>query len=133
MGAADGTVRRSRGGPSVRPSDARDVTQLLAALSAGAGATYFFFCGHHARGEGEVGKWCLSQWWPAAFTIDGVSYPTTEHFMMAEKARLFGDGEAVARVLAASDPAAAKQQGRAVRGFDARVWDAERFARVVRG
>mgnify|MGYP000459419431 FL=1 len=38
--------------------------------------------------------------------------------MMAEKARLFGDPETRARILAARTPAEAKKLGRGVKGFD---------------
>ena len=76
---------------------------------------------------------CLSQWFPAAFTVDGIRYATAEHWMMAEKARLFEDGLALARVLAKDDPGAAKAAGRSVRGFDEAVWRRHRFDIVVRG
>ena len=33
----------------------------------------------------------FSQWHPSPFEIDGVRYVTAEQYMMAEKARLFGD------------------------------------------
>ena len=64
-----------------------------------------------------------SQWHPAAFTVDGVRYNRCEQFMMAEKARVFGDADAVAKVLAADDPRQQKSLGRKVRGFDPVVWD----------
>src|SRR5258706_10117137 len=80
-----------------------------------------------------TGPGCLSQWWPAPFTVDGVAYPTAEHWMMAGKARLFRDDQALAAVLAAEDPKAAKAAGRSVRGFDEHAWAAARFDLVVDG
>jgi ribA/ribD-fused uncharacterized protein len=65
--------------------------------------------------------------------VDGVTYPTAEHWMMARKARLFGDDQALAVVLATEDPKAAKAAGRSVRGFDEQAWAAARFALVVPG
>jgi len=62
-----------------------------------------------------------------------VHYPTAEHFMMAEKARLFGDDEARARILKAGSPAAAKKLGRTVRGFTEAAWARARFDIVVAG
>ena len=47
---------------------------------------YLFFWGHRPSKGGTITKSCLSQWWPAAFTIDGNTYPTAEHWMMASKA-----------------------------------------------
>jgi ribA/ribD-fused uncharacterized protein len=102
-------------------------------MRAGARPKLLFFWGHQPPRDGAVGKHCFSQWWPAAFAVDGTRYPTAEHFMMAEKARLFGDPEALARILASTAPAAAKRLGRQVRGFDERRWAAARFDIVVRG
>ncbi|RSN46723.1 NADAR family protein [Actinomadura sp. WAC 06369] len=75
----------------------------------------------------------LSQWLHAPFTIDGVEYATAEHYMMAEKARLFGDRRAESRILANPSPAIAKSIGREVRGFDEETWAAHRYGIVVRG
>ncbi|MEZ4680734.1 MAG: NADAR family protein [Caldilineaceae bacterium] len=85
-----------------------------------------------AQGQ-PIGKWCLSQWFPAPFVIDDVTYPTAEHFMMAEKARLFGDEATLAQILAAPHPGAAKALGRQVQGFDDALWAEQRFDIVVRG
>jgi predicted NAD-dependent protein-ADP-ribosyltransferase YbiA (DUF1768 family) len=43
----------------------------------------------------------LSQWYPALLTLDGNTYPTAEHWMMASKARLFGDRAIVPAIVAA--------------------------------
>ena len=91
-----------------------------------------FFWGHHARKD-TVGPACLSQWWPAPFMVDGVYYPTAEHFMMAGKARLFGDTEIGERVLAARTPGEAKALGRQVRAFNQATWEEHRFDIVVAG
>jgi ribA/ribD-fused uncharacterized protein len=80
-----------------------------------------------------MGASCLSQWWPSPFTVDGVAYATAEHWMMASKARLFGDTGAEREVLQASSPALAKKVGRLVRGFDDATWARERFSIVVEG
>ena len=64
-----------------------------------------------------------SQWHPARFTVDGVEYNCCEQFMMAEKARVFGDAEALAKILASKSPRAQKALGRTVRNFDKATWD----------
>jgi ribA/ribD-fused uncharacterized protein len=92
-----------------------------------------FFWGHRPPRDGGVGPGCLSQWYPAPFESDGVSFPTAEHYMMVGKARLFGDAEAERRILAAPDPDEAKSLGRRVPGFDERAWAQARFALVVTG
>ncbi|MEW2248802.1 NADAR family protein [Streptomyces sp. NPDC058733] len=106
---------------------------LVRAVHAGARIKYLHFWGHRPRPDGRVGASCLSQWWPSPFVVDGVRYATAEHWMMAAKARLFGDAEAEQRVLAAKSPAQAKKEGRLVRGFDEAVWARERFGIVVEG
>ncbi|MBL1077735.1 NADAR family protein [Nocardia sp. 2] len=94
---------------------------------------FLFFWGHTRTPGHAVGKWVLSQWWPVDFTVDGQTYGSAEHFMMAEKARLFGDEEMRAKVLAGETPADAKRLGRAVRGFDQDAWVAHRYDIVMRG
>ncbi|MET8475568.1 NADAR family protein [Streptomyces sp. NPDC006422] len=106
---------------------------LIAALEAGTRVKYLHFWGHAPRKDGALGASCLSQWWPSPFTVAGVEYGTAEHWMMAEKARLFGDAEAERRAVSAGHPAEAKKAGRLVRGFDDAVWERERFRVVVEG
>jgi ribA/ribD-fused uncharacterized protein len=91
------------------------------------------FWGHTPPGDGSIGRACLSQWYDAPFTVDGLTYPTAEHWMMAEKARLFGDDKGLAAVLAAPGPGQAKAAGRRVRGFDERAWKGARYDIVVAG
>lgn len=109
------------------------VGELRVAVGEGRGFKYLCFWGHRAKRPGVVDAACLSQWWPVEFEVDGVAYATAEHWMMAAKARLFGDEAAVARILATRHPGAAKAEGRKVRGFDEAVWQEHRFAAVVRG
>jgi hypothetical protein len=109
-----------------------DLNALLARVRAGERLAYYLFWGH-TPAAGGVGKHVLSQWWPAPFTIDGIRYASAEHFMMAEKARLFGDEETRQAIMATSTPARAKALGRAVGGFDEGVWAQQRYAIVVRG
>ncbi|MFJ9111817.1 NADAR family protein [Streptomyces sp. NPDC102283] len=106
---------------------------LLADVAQGKRVKYLPFWGHRPRPDGRVGSSCLSQWWPSPFTVAGVTYASAEHWMMAGKARLFGDLEAERAAVSATSPAAAKKAGRLVRGFDEDVWIRERFALVVAG
>ncbi|MGW1073991.1 NADAR family protein [Streptomyces sp. NPDC002537] len=114
-------------------ADARSVAELRAAVARGERVKYVHFWGHRPRPDGRVGHGCFSQWWPSPFTVDGTVYATAEHWMMAGKARLFGDAEAEALVLAAGHPEQAKDAGRAVRGFDEELWRQSRFGLVVEG
>ncbi|MET9335514.1 NADAR family protein [Streptomyces cellulosae] len=116
---------------SVRTVASREA--LIEAVRAGERVKYLHFWGHRPLPDGRIGASCLSQWWPSPFTVDGVEYATAEHWMMAAKARLFGDAEGERRVLAAGHPSEAKKAGRLVRGFDGEVWERERFGIVVEG
>jgi ribA/ribD-fused uncharacterized protein len=82
---------------------------------------------------GGAGKGCLSQWWPAPFTVDGLVYQSAEHFMMASKALLFGDVDTAEQIRRATHPAQAKALGRLVHGFDEQRWAQDRFQIVVTG
>ena len=112
-----------------------DDTKFLEALRqrhrAGEPLNYLFFWGHRP-GKTGITATCFSQWYEAPFVVDGQRYATAEHFMMAEKAALFGDDAIRARVLEAPDPGAAKALGRRVKGFDDAVWTAHRYLIVVR-
>lgn len=125
---------------------ARTREELVAALEAGAGVgpavKWLCFWGHTPKAGGgaapkaggaAAGAWMLSQWWPCRFTVDGLEYRSAEHWMMAEKARLFGDDAAVPGILASATPAEAKKLGREVRGFVDARWKVACFEIVVRG
>lgn len=75
----------------------------------------------------------FSQWYKAPFQLDGQYYNTAEQFMMAEKARLFGDGAALEAILLERDPSKQKRLGRLVRGFDVDRWNAAAKDIVYRG
>lgn len=94
---------------------------------------FLFFWGHQKHPSGEITASCFSQWWAAEFTVDGIKYPTAEHWMMAEKARLFGDNDRLAEILATRSPGKAKQIGREVRGFNQQIWEEKRSEIVVEG
>ena len=103
---------------------------LIEAIAAGWRPKYLLFWGHTPKSNG-IGKHVLSQWWPAPFKADGESYASAEHFMMAEKARLFGDVTTRRANLATTKPGAAKALGRTIVGFDEAKWEATRFQTVV--
>jgi ribA/ribD-fused uncharacterized protein len=107
--------------------------ELIAALDSGEKIKWIHFWGHQPQQDGSLGSGCLSQWWPSPFTVEGIEYATAEHWMMVEKAKLFHDDSAVAAILAAPSPAAAKALGQKVAGFDEAAWTASRFDIVVRG
>jgi ribA/ribD-fused uncharacterized protein len=96
-------------------------------------AKYLFFWGHQPTRDGSISKTCFSQWFEASFVIDGNHYSTAEHYMMAEKARLFGDEEIRSAILKSVHPKQAKDYGRKVRNFDPLLWEQQRLPIVVAG
>lgn len=107
--------------------------QLIAQIAQGLEPRYLFFWGHQPRKDGAISKTCFSQWFEAPFMLGGIHYATAEHYMMAEKARLFSDGQTLAKILAAPSPAHAKKLGREVADFDNARWEARGFDAVVEG
>lgn len=105
--------------------------ELIDLTRAGGRVKYVFFWGHRPQRDGSIGTGCLSQWWPAAFTVDDVRFASAEHYMMWRKALLFGDEEAARRIAVASHPRQAKMLGRRVRDFDEQTWVAARRGIVV--
>ena len=108
------------------------VAELVREIEAGWTPRYLCFWGHRAKSGQTAGKHVLSQWWERDFEIGGIRYPSAEHYMMAEKARMFGDGETSSLILEASSPGR-QGIGRRVRGFADAEWAAGRFDIVVRG
>lgn len=80
----------------------------------------------------------MSQWYEYEMR-DGsdrtIVYPTAEHCMMYQKAKLFGDNKIAEEVLAGAElhPRTIKTLGRKVKGFDEKRWVAERERIVEEG
>ena len=88
----------------------------------GEAVEYLFFWGHQPNKNGLIGKSCLSQWFEREFQYQGIKYPTAEHWMMARKAKLFGDKENFEKILRSKTPKEAKSFGRQVKNFDEKTW-----------
>lgn len=115
------------------PSTKYSREQLLQATSQGHRIPFLFFWGHRPSRTGAVGPGCLSQWWEVPFLVEDQRYLSAEHFMMAEKARLFGDESTRAQILAARNAGQAKALGQEVHGFDEAQWVAHRYDIVLTG
>lgn len=94
---------------------------------------YLFFWGHQPSKDGITTASCLSQWWLCEFVVDDILYKSAEHWMMAEKARLFQDDEILEKIINCESPAEAKKLGRQVRNFGAAKWNAHRYKIVKQG
>jgi ribA/ribD-fused uncharacterized protein len=111
----------------------RNIDELRRRVRAGWRPGYVLFLQPFATESTTPGSECLSQWYPAEMEIDGLRFPTAEHYMMWRKARLFGDESIAHSVLADESPDVAKQLGRRVRGFRADTWAQHRLEVVLRG
>lgn len=94
---------------------------------------FVFFWKPTPQPDGNLGEGCLGQWWPSDFTVDGVGYCCAEQYMMAGKARMFGDDEMLAAILKTRDPKRMKALGRKVKNFQKEVWDARCRRLVLEG
>ena len=64
----------------------------------------------------------MSNWFPSEFTVDGVKYNCGEQWMMAEKARVFKDEEALKKIMAEENPRIQKAHGRKIVGYSDDIW-----------
>ncbi len=108
-------------------------TWLTTQIATNQPLSYIYFWGHRPKPDGKISKTCLSQWFARGFDHDGHHYPTAEHWMMAGKAKLFGDEEAFAAILAEPDPKEVKWIGRQVKNYEEEKWAAKRTEIVVEG
>ena len=66
----------------------------------------------------------FSNWYRCTFVdAEGTVYNCSEQWMMAQKARLFGDEVTRRKILASKDPKEQKDLGREVKGFDSAIWN----------
>lgn len=66
----------------------------------------------------------FSQWFRQSFILHGTEYNCAEQYMMAMKAQVFNDQEALEKIMKSKDPREQKAFGRKVKGFDAEQWNA---------
>jgi len=111
----------------------RDRETLTKAWDEGHRPEFLMFWGRKGHDVSTIGPYVFSQWHFSDFEIDGIEYPTAEHGMMAEKARVMGDEDTLQQILACGGPDEAKELGRQVRNWDQAKWDAHKFEAVVKG
>ena len=91
-----------------------------------------YFWGHTPNPK-KMTKSCFSQWYDVYFEVDGIQYHTTEQYMMASKARVFGDNDTLKEIMNATNPSEYKKLGRKVKGFEPTLWDEKKLDIVVEG
>lgn len=90
---------------------------------------FVFFWGHTDRTAGKggaIGRECLSKWYMAPMMADGLYYNCMEQYLMAAKARVFGDRLTEERIMASYSQMEIKKLGRQVSGYDDAVWSGMR-------
>jgi ribA/ribD-fused uncharacterized protein len=73
-----------------------------------------------------------SNWKFSPMLIDSVRYNCVEQYMMAMKARLFGDRDTLKKIMATQIPKEQLQLGREVKGFDPAAWSEVAYEVVLR-
>lgn len=64
----------------------------------------------------------LGNWFDAPFDLNGIHFPTSEHYMMYEKAMLMGDDITANDIVHATDPKIVKALGREVNPWNETLW-----------
>lgn len=110
-----------------------DLNNLISEYTAGKNLEYIYFWGHHPKKDGSISKSCFSQWWKSSFNIGHVKYLFMEQYMMAEKARLFGDKEMEEKIMSSNDPNKIKGFGCKVSNFNEEIWNDIKYSIVING
>lgn len=109
------------------------LSNLQKDFRAGKRLKFIFFWGHQPDPSGEITRSCLSQWWQQNFTVGSLSYCCMEQYMMAEKARVFGDFQIEKEIMQTHYPKQIKALGRAIKNFSEEVWNQRKYEIVLTG
>lgn len=89
----------------------------------------FFFMGNEALKETRF----MSNMYEAPFEMDGVKFPTVEHWFQWSKAKMFGDEEIAGKILKSASPKSAKAYGKKVKNFKAEEWEGKKDEIMKKG
>jgi ribA/ribD-fused uncharacterized protein len=110
-----------------------DVYQMKKDYREGHKKDLLLFWGHQPSKDGNLTKSCFSQWWMAAFKVNGQVFYCAEQYMMAGKAKLFGDKRIYEEILSCNDPKTIKSLGKEVKLFDEEEWNKVKYSIVLKG
>ena len=110
-----------------------DLTWLKQQYDSGSHPEFLFFYEIPAVPASASAQMMLPQWYPCSFSVQGDQYLHAAHWMMVQKAKLFGDGESATSLLTLKDDTAIKSRGRHITGFDQRRWDDHKYSIVLSG
>ena len=82
----------------------------------------------------ETGPYgCFSNWYPVTFEVDGITYSSSEQYMMHQKALLFHDEKTAAKILEETDQLTIKRLGREVTPFNGDIWRRNNMSLMKKG
>ena len=81
--------------------------------------------------EKEYG--CFSNWYKCTFVYNGITYTSSEQYMMHQKALLFRDFEIAEKILKESDQLTIKRLGREVKNYNDLGWKSKREEIMFKG
>lgn len=110
-----------------------DLNNLISEYKSEKNLEYIYFWGHHPKKDGSITKSCFSQWWESSFNVGTIKYLFMDQYMMAEKARLFGDKDIKEKIMSSNDPKEIKALGRKVKDFDEKIWNNIKYSIVING
>ncbi len=82
----------------------------------------FFFSGNPSLNENQY----LSNMYDAPMQVDGITFPTVEHYFQWSKAKMFGDAEAEKKILKTPSSKSVKTYGDKVKDFKEEEWTAKK-------
>ena len=91
------------------------------------------FWGHQPSRDHTISKSCFSQWWISPFVFLEEEYKTAEHWMMAQKVKLFEDFNILEKIIKAETPIEVKKLGREVKNYNDKLWVEKRYEIVKQG
>ena len=110
-----------------------NIDWLINFIKSGHSLNYIFFNSHKPNKNSEIDKNCLSQFWKCEFIENEIEYSSTEQYMMAKKAELFGDKDIWEEILNTDSAYEIKKLGRKVRNFNENTWEKSRYKIVING
>lgn len=113
--------------PKEEPKDSGDAKPKRKTIKAKVPAeplpeTVLFFSGNPALNENVY----LSNTHEAPIQVDGITFPTVEHYFQWSKAKMFGDAEMEKKILKTASPKSVKTYGDKVKDFKEEEWNAKK-------
>lgn len=106
---------------------------LIQQIITGETPTYTCFLSDRCMQNADWNTNCFNENYYAPFKIDGITYLTMQHWLMAQKAALFYDFVTMEKIIASKTAAHAKLLANQIHNVDEDVWLANAYALVVKG